>query len=126
MKISVSTASLAAAMIAFGFAAAAQDERLCVQGTYSTPCAKVVWCPAGKCGIGIPQADGSIDILYSSEKTMDGTKRRPYHGGQPMSLQNVMGKIIVFEWDDGTVPNPASDLNIKDVIHVVMPPPGSG
>lgn len=109
--------------------ATAQESKdvICAQGTYSVPCPKVIWCPAKKCGIAIPRADGDIDIIYSSEPKMDGTHRRPLSGGTAMSLEHLAGRVIVFEWDDsGEVQNPGSDLAIKDILYVIMPPPQAG
>lgn len=109
--------------------AMAQDARetICVQGTYSVPCPEVVWCPGGKCGIGIARADGEVEIIYSSEEEMGGTHRRLVMAGEPVSLQNVIGRVIVFEWDDsGQVENPGSDLAIKNILYVIMPPANAG
>ena len=102
-------------------------ERICAQGTYSLPCPEVIWCPTARCGIGIPRPDGNIEIVYSSEEEMDGTHRRPVQAGSPMSLQHLAGKVIVFEWDDsGKVETPGSDLAIKTILYVIMPPPNAG
>lgn len=108
---------------------ATQDtsERICAQGTYSLPCPEVIWCPAAKCGIGIPRSDGNIEIIYSSEEEMDGTQRRPMQAGSPMSLQHLAGKVIVFEWEDsGKIETPGSDLPIKSILYVIMPPLNAG
>lgn len=104
-----------------------QGDRICAQGTYSTPCPRVIWCPAAKCGIGIARPDGNLEILYSSEKRMDGTRRRPVAGGTPMSLDNLVGRVVVFEWEEsGQLANPGADLAIKDILYVIMAPPNSG
>jgi len=40
-----------------------------------------------------------------------------------MKLETVTGRIIVFEWEDpGKVEQAGSDLTIKDILYVVMPP----
>ncbi|WP_158047603.1 hypothetical protein [Skermanella pratensis] len=109
--------------------ARAQDvkETVCAQGTYSEPCPQVIWCPATNCGIGIPQPDGGLEIISSTEKKMDGTSRRPVQAGKPMTLESITGRVIVFEWEDaGQVGQAGSDLTIKDILYVVMPPAGSG
>jgi hypothetical protein len=120
--------SLVAAMSLFWtFAADAQSNTICAQGMYSTPCPKVIWCATPKCGIGIARADGDLDIIYSSEPKMDGTKRRPMTGGVPMSLQNLVGKVVVFEWEDsGQFGAAGAELAIKDIIYVIMSPPNLG
>jgi hypothetical protein len=103
------------------------NETICVQGTYSIPCPKVIWCPAQKCGIGLARADGNLDIIYSSEPRMVGMHRRPIYGGIPMSLQHVAGRVLVFEWtDSGELEKPGADLGIKDVLYAIMPPPNTG
>jgi hypothetical protein len=87
----------------------------------------VIWCPATNCGIGIPKPDGQLEIIYSTEKKMDGTSRRPVQAGSPMKLETVTGRVIVFEWEDpGKVEQAGSDLTIKDILYVVMPPASSG
>jgi hypothetical protein len=109
--------------------AMAQDvkETICAQGTYSEPCPQVIWCPATNCGIGIPKPDGQLEIIYSTEKRMDGTSRRPVQAGSPMKLETVTGRIIVFEWEDpGKVEQAGSDLTIKNILYVVMPPASAG
>jgi hypothetical protein len=129
MKTAITIASCASFAVDLTASAAAQEPKdvICAQGTYSVRCPKVVWCPAKKCGIAIPRADGDIDIIYSSEPKMDGTHRRPLSAGRPMSLQHLAGKVIVFEWDDsGDGQNPGSDLPIKDILYVIMPPPQAG
>jgi hypothetical protein len=110
-------------------AARAQDvkETVCAQGTYSEPCPQVIWCPATNCGIGIPQPDGKIEIISSTEKKMDGTSRRPVQSGKPMTLDSITGRVIIFEWEDpGKVEAAESDITIKDILYVVMPPAGAG
>src|SRR3954453_12537478 len=107
--------------------ALAQNETICAQGIYSTPCPKVVWCAAKKCGIGLARADGDIDIIYSSEPKMDGARRTPFQAGKAMSLEHIAGRVIVFEWEDDTnVPDPAKDLVIKNIDYVIMAPPRTG
>jgi len=75
-------------------------DTICVQGTYSIPCAKIIWCPAAKCGIGIALPDGDLDVVYSSEPSISGTRRRLWQAGSAMSLQHLTGRVIVFELDD--------------------------
>lgn len=81
----IALAALCTAVLTGGAAsgAMAQDvkETICAQGTYSEPCPQVIWCPATNCGIGIPKSDGQLEILYSTEKKMDGTSRRPVQAG---------------------------------------------
>jgi hypothetical protein len=97
-------AAVCTAVLAGGAAsgALAQDvkETICAQGTYSEPCPQVIWCPATNCGIGIPTPNGQLEIIYSTEKKMDGTSRRPVQAGSPMKLETVTGRVIVFEWED--------------------------
>jgi hypothetical protein len=129
MKTAIGIACFAILTTGAAVGAAAQESKdvICAQGTYSVPCPKVVWCPAKKCGIAIPRADGDIEIIYSSEPKMDGTHRRPLSAGSVMSLQHLAGKVIVFEWDDsGDAQSPGSDLPIKDILYVIMPPPHAG
>ena len=105
-------------------AASADDvsERVCAQGTFSVPCPEVIWCPAANCGLGIPRADGELEIIYSSDKTMDGTTRRPVQAGKPMSLQYLAGRAIVFEWETNETNAPGTDLPVKTIHYVIMPP----
>lgn len=110
-------------------AAHAQDvqETVCAQGTYSVPCPKVVWCAAARCGIALARSDGMIEILYSSEEKMGRTVRRPMLAGKPMDLQNLAGRVIVFEWEEsGDVGRDGADLPVKDITYVVMPPRNAG
>lgn len=87
------------------------------------PCPKVVWCPAGKCGVGRARSDGFIDIIFSSEEKMSGTTRRPVQANMPMTLQTIAGRVIVFEYDDaGEMETDKSDLPIKTIHFVIMPP----
>ncbi len=133
IALTIGSGTIGFGTIGFG-SARAQDqgtqdtaERICAQGTYSLPCPEVIWCPAGNCGIGIPLSDGNIEIISSSEEEMQGTHRRPVQAGNPMSLQHLAGRVIVFEWDDsGEVENPGSDLVIKNILYVIMPPPNAG
>ena len=78
-------------------------------------------------GIGIPKTDGQLEILYSTEKKMDGTSRRPVQAGSPMKLETINGRIIVFEWEDpGKVEQAGSDLTIKNILYVIMPRTSAG
>jgi hypothetical protein len=105
----------------------ADNETVCAQGIYSTPCPKVIWCAAKKCGIGLVRADGDIDIIYSSESKMDGGRKTPFQAGKAMSLEHIAGRVIVFEWEDDTsVPDLTKDLVIKNIDYVIMSPPQSG
>jgi hypothetical protein len=130
MKKTFTAMSMAAALCGGAAAHAqvpSQGDRICAQGTYSTPCPRVIWCPGAKCGIGVARPDGELEILYSSEKKMDGTRRRPVAGGTPMSLDNLVGRVVVFEWEEsGQVANPGADLPIKDILYVIMAPPNTG
>lgn len=137
MKIGI--ASLASSVLMLGFvttAAAQQDKQqqidnqkdtqnsVCAQGTYSWPCPKAVWCPSERCGIGIPKANGEVEIIYASEPKMSGLNKKLVTGGQQMSLEHLAGRVIVFEYeDDGEPAKPGSDLRIKDIYFVVMPSP---
>jgi hypothetical protein len=131
MRSTALAAALAAGVLAAVApgGARAQDvkETVCAQGTYSEPCPEVIWCPAENCGIGIPQPDGQLEIISSTEKKMEGTSRRPVQAGKPMTLESITGRVIVFEWEDaGQVEQAGSDLTIKDILYVVMPPAGPG
>jgi hypothetical protein len=99
-------------------------DTICVQGTYSIPCAKIIWCPAAKCGIGIALPDGDLDVVYSSEPSISGTRRRLWQAGSAMSLQYLTGRVIVFELDDSP-PNSGSDLAVKGILYVIMTPPNA-
>ena len=99
-------------------------DTICVQGTYSIPCAKIIWCPAAKCGIGIALPDGDLDVVYSSEPSISGTRRRLWQAGSAMSLQHLTGRVIVFELDDSP-PNSGSDLAVKGILYVIMTPPNA-
>ncbi|MEJ1156762.1 hypothetical protein [Prosthecomicrobium sp. N25] len=119
----------AAAALLLSLPALAEDikETVCAQGTYSVPCPKVVWCPAARCGIAVARPDGMIEILYSSEEKMGRTVRRPTLAGKPMDLQNLAGRVIVFEWEDsGDIGRDGADLAVKDIVYVVMPPRNAG
>ena len=128
MRLIISLAVLGAAA-AFAAPVHAQEikETVCAQSSYSVPCPKIVWCPAARCGIGLARSDGMIEILYSSEEKMGRTVRRPMLAGQPLQMQNLAGRVIVFEWEDsGDVGREGSDLAVKDVVYVIMPPRHSG
>jgi hypothetical protein len=118
--VSIAAIALAAAWMCSG--AVAEDERVCTQSSYLPPCPKVIWCPGTSCGVGVPRADGDIEIVYATDRAMDGTRRRPLSNGQPLSLNHIADRVIVFEWDrDAKVPDPKTDLAIKDILYVVMP-----
>jgi hypothetical protein len=58
---------------------------------------------------------------------MDGTHKKPMSAGQPLSLQNLAGKVIMFEWEEGSQEAEAgASLTIKDILYVIMPPPNAG
>jgi hypothetical protein len=107
-----------------GGAAQELKDTICVQGTYSIPCVKIIWCPAARCGIGIARPDGDLDIVYSSEPSISGTRRRLWQAGSAMSLQYLTGRVIVFELDDKP-PSSGSDLAVKEILYVVMTPPNA-
>jgi hypothetical protein len=130
MKVPSITA-LAIAMLALCPGAAAQDERVCSQSSYLPPCPKVVWCPGSSCGVALARADGNIDIVYATDRALDGTRRRPVSNGLPLSINHLTNRVIVFEWDtdaksaDTKVPEAPDpnvrDLAVKDILYVVMP-----
>jgi hypothetical protein len=129
MKTLIAAVATTAAALALAAGAAAQpsQDTICAQGAYAPPCPKAIWCPAKRCGIGIPRADGEIEVIYSSEPKMDGKHKRPVSAGQPMSLQNLAGKVILFEWEEGgREADSGADLSIKDILYVIMPPPNAG
>jgi hypothetical protein len=129
MKAATATAATIAAVLAFAAGAAAQETKdtICAQGTYAPPCPKVIWCPAKRCGIGIPRADGDLEVIYSSEPKMNGKHKKPMSAGQPLSLQNLAGKVIMFEWEEGgQEAESGANLMIKDILYVIMPPPNAG
>jgi hypothetical protein len=106
---------------------AVPNETVCAQGTYSLPCPKVIWCPADKCGVAVARPDGLIDIVFSSEEQMRGTRRRPIQAKTPMTLQSIAGRVFVFEWvDSGDMQTPDADLPIKTIHYVIMPPQTNG
>ena len=124
-------AAVCTAVLAGGAAsgAMAQDvkETICAQGTYSEPCPQVIWCPATNCGIGIPKPDGQSrnHLLDRKEDGRDlaaagsgrladetGNRNRPDH-------RLRMGR-------PGKVEQAGSDLTIKDILYVVMPPANAG
>jgi hypothetical protein len=129
-KAAIAIAWAAAPITGFLPGAAAQElkDTICVQGTYSIPCAKVIWCPAGRCGIGIATPEGDVDIVYSSEPSVSGTRRRLSQAGSEMSLQYLTGRLIVFELDD-TPQDPGrkrgSDLAVTGILYVIMTPPNA-
>ena len=127
-KLALSFAVFFSTVIAVAAAEPAKpNETFCVQGTYSLPCPKVIWCPSAKCGVGVPEANGQLRIIFSSEASMLGTSRRPMQAGSPMTLQNIVGKVIVFEWEaPGDVHQPGADLEVKSILYVVMPPQHTG
>jgi hypothetical protein len=129
MTKALTAAALGVAAAVLTLPAAAQEirETVCAQGTYSVPCPKIVWCPAARCGIALARSDGMIEILYSSEEKMSRTVRRPTLAGKPMDLQNLAGRVIVFEWEEsGDVSRDGADLPVKDINYVVMPPRNAG
>lgn len=103
------------------------NETVCVQGTYSLPCPKVLWCPAENCGVAVARPDGLIDIIFSTEEQMQGTRRRPVQANSPMTLQSISGRVFMFEWSEsGDTQTPEADLPIKTIHYVIMPPRTNG
>jgi hypothetical protein len=67
------------------------------------------------------------ETIYATEKKMVETSRRPVQAGSPMKLETIAGRVIVFEWEDpGKVEQAGSDLTIKNILYVVMPPASAG
>ena len=122
MKLAI--ASLASLVLTTIAAAQPAENRICAQGTYSWPCPRVIWCQSERCGVGIPRADGDLDIVSSTETKMNGTHKKPVLAGQPLSLQHLAGRVIVFEWEEsGQAEQAGTTLPIKDILYVIMPAP---